>query len=152
MVYLEYERLKRKFKDSQEICDSIISEKEVLFQKTQPKSPMGEYEREFDKAVSVGSSGGIRINQIEEYVIALEQKQINERLSEAKAILEERKSLLMQKEDELRHSKSIYDIIYVCRVLEGMKVKEIKRITHYSEPQIYRILKNIRGKIEHDRK
>jgi len=152
MLYVDYERFKRKYLDAQRAYDSILTEKEALFQKTQPNSTMGEYEREFDKSICVGAVGGSRINQIEEYVIAIEDKQINERLAEAKSILDDRAALLNQKERELRKSKIIDDELYILRYLENKRTKEISRILNYSEPQIYRKLKIIRQKIKDDRK
>ena len=148
MIYLEYEDYLFKYKEAQRVYESILTEKESLFQRTQPKSTMGEYEREFDKEISVGGVGGSRVNQIEEYVIEIEEKQINERLAEAKSILDDRAALLSQKEQELRKSKRIDDELYILRYLENKRIKEIARIVNYSEPQIYRRLKYIRQKIK----
>jgi hypothetical protein len=152
MIYLEYERFRVKYADAQRMVDEILEEKEKLFQRTQPKSTMGEYEREFDKAIRVGGSGGTKVNQVEEYVIELEERQINERLTEAKAILEDRAALLQQKEQELRASKHIDDELYCLRYLDRMRVRKISQMMNYSEPQIYRRLKIIRDKINDDRK
>lgn len=148
MIYLEYEDYLFKYKEAQKAYDSILTEKESLFQRTQPKSTMGEYEREFDKSISVGGVGGPRVNLIEEYVIEVEEKQINERLAEAKSILDDRAALLRQKEQELRKSKRIDDELYILRYLENKRIKDIAGILNYSEPQIYRRLKHIRQKIK----
>lgn len=152
MVYLEYERYLRKYKESQRAVDAILTEKEKLFQLTQPKSIMGEYEREFDKRISVGGSGGAKVNQIEEYVIKVDELGLNEKLREAKGILSDRLLLLRQKEKELRESKNIDDELYVMRYIEQKRVRYIAKHLSYSEPQIYRRLRHIRDKIKDDRK
>lgn len=148
MIYLEYEDYLCKYKEAQKAYESILTEKESLFQRTQPKSTMGEYEREFDKSISVGGVGGSRVNLIEEYVIEVEEKHINERLEAAKSILDDRAALLSQKEQELRKSKRIDDELYILRYLENKRIKDIARMLNYSEPQIYRRLKHIRQKIK----
>ena len=152
MRYLEYEDLKKKYLKAQEIYDSILSEKEQIFQRTQPKSTMGEYEREHDKLYSVGGKGGNKVNQIEEYVILLDQNQVNERLAEAKSILDDRERLMLQKERDLRRSKNIDDELYTMRYLDRMRISTISRLLCYSESQIYRRLKTIRAKVKDARK
>ena len=148
MIYLEYEDYLFKYKEAQKAYESILTEKESLFQRTQPKSTMGEYEREFDKSFSVGGVGGSKVNLIEEYVIEVEEKHINERLEAARSILDDRAALLSQKEQELRKSKRIDDELYILRYLENKRIKDIARMLNYSEPQIYRRLKHIRQKIK----
>ena len=143
MLYLEYERLKIKYLEIQRAYDAILTEKEAIFQKTQPKAINSKQE----KVKSSPKSG-----QFDAYLIEKEKKRIDERLSEAKGILDERVSLMRQKEEELRKSKDIDDIVYVSRYIERIKVRKISKLIDYSEPQTYRILKSIREKIEHDRK
>jgi hypothetical protein len=146
MLYLDYIRYKIKYLDAQEAVNVILDEKTLLFQKTQPKSMRFENER---------VDGGTRVNQTEEYVIAMEQRQINERLSEAKTLLLERRDMLDQKEAELRVSKAKDDVVYVLKYLEHLDVKDICHEVSYSESQVYRILKIIRrnlNMIENERK
>ena len=152
MIYPEYDQIKRKYHASQKAVERILTEKEKLFQMTQPKSTMGEYERESDKSISVGGKGGDKINQIEQYVIKLEESEINERLAEAKGILEEWRSLLGDKEQELRQSKNIDDELYCMRFIDHMRVRDIARKLHYSQPQIYRRIKSIRENLQHEKK
>jgi hypothetical protein len=143
MLYMEYERLKRKYLESQRIYDSIISEKESLFQRTQPKSVNSENER---------VNGSHQNNPFDDYLIVKEQNKIDERLAEAKSLMAERYELLKQKEVDLRKSKTPENQIYAYRYIDRMKVRKISWLINYSEPQIYRILRTIRRKIEHDRK
>lgn len=135
MLYPDYKRYALKYLESQKAVDAILDEKALIFQKTQPKSSISENER---------VDGGTRVNKAEEYVIAMEQRHINERLAEAKAIMLDRLDMLRQKESELRVSRDIHDVVYVCKHLDHMKIRQICKITHYSEAQVYRTLKEIR--------
>ena len=150
MVYLEYDQIRKKYKQAERSLAKILSEKDALFQKTQPKSTMGEYEREHDKHITVASKGGEKVSAIETYVIELEEQGINERLSEAKNILEEWREILMTKEQDLRRSEHIDDELYVMRFLEHKRVREIARATHYSKSQVYKRLQMISEKIKHE--
>ena len=152
MLYLEYERIKDKYVQVQRLYDSILSEKEEIFQRTQPKSTMGEYEREFDKHIKVGSGGGSKDSLMEQYVITIEQKRVNERLEEAKSILTDRMTLLKQVEHQLRRDKRTDNQLYVMRYIDRMKIKQISAITNYSEPHIYRRLRIIKDTIKDDKK
>ncbi len=146
MLFLEYEKTKRKFHEIKRVYDSILAEKENLFLKTQPRAV------DTGKEKVTGSHIG---SPFDAYVMELEEKGINERLDEAKALMEQRQSLLSQTEDELRHSEELEDRVYIMRYMERKKVRRISKVIGYSEPQVYRTLKNIREKInliENDRK
>ncbi len=144
--YLDYERCKMRFYESQRSYESILQEKELLFERTQPKGVNAEKDK-----VQTSMSNDLFDN----YLIEKERKLIDERLEEARGIMDERSSLLEVKESELKKSPDPLDKIYVCRYLERRKVREISKRVIYSEPQVYRILKRIRLSIEdmkHDRK
>lgn len=146
MHYLDYIRYKLKYSESQEAVNDILDEKTLIFQRTQPQSSISDGER---------VDGGTRINKTEEYVIALEQRHINERLAEAKALMMDRLDMLRQKETELRASTRKEDVIYVLKYLDGLNIKDITHQVSYSEAQVYRVLKIIRrniNMIENDRK
>lgn len=134
MVYIEFEEFRMKYCESQRKYEQILTEKEVLFAKTQPKSIQFDKER---------VSGGSPDNAFDTYLIQKEQKKIDVRLAEAKSIMEERENLLRLKEEELRHSNEIIDKVYCCRVLDKMKMARITRILNYSESHIYRMLGEI---------
>lgn len=138
MLFLDYEILKIKYLDTQQGITQILNEKERLFAKTQPKSVQFDKER---------VSGGQQGNAFEDYMIEKERKQIDERLTEMKGLLAERRSLLKLKEEELRASKDVRDIIYCYRYLENVSGYEIAKLTNYSKSQIYRTLKEIDKKI-----
>ena len=157
MIYLDFHRYMSKYKMAQKAVDKILDEKEILFQKTQPKSTLKDHEREFDKKINVSSSGHNNDTSVSErYVIELEQKQIQERLDNAKAIMQERLIMVNQVEPELRASKDPFDIIYVMKYLDSMSVREIAESTYYSESHVYWALRRISHKIkdmaENDRK
>ena len=134
MIYLEYEDYKIKYIHSQQRYEQIITEKENLFLKTQPKSVQFDKER---------VSGGLSDSAFDNYLIAKEQKNIDARLAEAKEILNERENLLRIKEAELRESNEVLDRLYCCRVLDRMKMQKIIRVMNYSESHIYRMLGEI---------
>ena len=142
MLYIEYHEYKIKYYKAQEKYDEVLSEKEHLFAKTQPKAT------QYDKEVV---SGGSPSNSFDEYVIAKEKKQIDERLEEAKSILEDRERLLKLKEEELRQSKDWHDKVYVYKYLDNLSANEIKYKMHYCRSNIYEILKKIRKNIGLDK-
>lgn len=135
-VYVDYEYLKQKYHDAQKEFDKILQEKEELFAKTQPHS--AKWDKEGDSGL------GSCYNPFDEYLIAKDKKRIDDRLFEIKNILEDRGILLKAKEQELRCSKNNIDQIYRMRFLEQMHITKIALIIHYSESQVYRILKKIK--------
>lgn len=138
MIYVIYEEYKNKYYETQKEYDIILTEKEKLFSITQPSAI------KFDKEVV---SGGIVDNTFERYLILKEEKKIDQRLQEIKSLLDDRERLLKLKEQELKASTSVYDKIYRYRYIDRFKVYKIAKMVGYSEPQIYRILKNIKSKI-----
>lgn len=134
MIYIEFEEYRLKYLETQSKYEEILTEKEVLFSKTQPKSVQFDRER---------VSGGTPDNAFDNYIIQKEQKKIDARLSEAKTIMEERRELLSIKEEELRHSNEVIDRLYCYRVLDRMKMQRITRLLNYSESHIYRMLGEI---------
>lgn len=141
MIYIEYEAYKSKYYDTQKQYNDILNEKEKLFSMTQPKS------MKFD---GEPVEGGVHKNIFDEYLLLKEQKNIDQRLKEIKAILEDRENLLSLKEEELKNSTNVQDKIYVCRYINRMKVYKISRLVGYSEAQIYRLLKTIKSNINKD--
>ena len=134
MVFIEYENLKAKYVSIQQICDQILQEKEKYFVRTQPDAIR------YDK---LNVAGGEKKNHFDEYLQNCESKRIDERLNEAVNILHARAELLKIKEQELRESKDIYDIVYTMKNLDNIKIHTIARALNYSESQIYRIIDKI---------
>lgn len=142
MLYKEYWEYKTKYYDAQKNYDKVLSEKEHLFAKTQPKAT------DYSKEVV---SGGSPSNTFDEYVIQKEKKQIDERLEEAKSILKDREKLLRLKEEELYASADWHDKIFIYKYIKNMSVDEIKYRMPYCRSQIYEILKIIRNNISSDK-
>ena len=146
MLYIEYETYKNKLYNAQQDFDSVLSEQERLFSKTQPQST------DFSKEPT---SGGNQDSPFDNYLIVKEYKKIDLRLAEARSILNDRERLTNFKLEELLKSKDVYDKIYVCKYIDGLKNYQIAKRVNYSEAQIYRKLKIIRKNIkmiENDRK
>ncbi len=139
MLYIEYHEYRDKYYDAQRKYDEVLSEKEHLFARTQPKAT------QYDKEVV---SGGSPSNSFDEYLIAKEKKQIDERLEEAKSILDDRERLLKLKEEELRHSKDWLDIIYVYYYIEKLSMRKISKRIPFSTTGIYRKVEIIRKNIK----
>ena len=134
MLYVEYEKYLNRFKTTQAKVDEILTEKEAIFLKTQTQGIRYDLEK---------ITGGAYTNIFESYVIDLEKKKIDERLQEAKSLLEERKMLLDMKERELRNSKELYDKIYRMRYIDNLSPYNIGERIGYSTSQVYRILDKI---------
>lgn len=135
MLYLDYERYRRSYYEAQRQYDAILMEKTKLFAQTQPRAARMDAERVMTSSV---------VNTFEAYLIAKEERRIDERLSEAKSLLDGREHLLRQKENELRQSKDIHDRIYRLRYIEHAKISRITRDVCYSRAQVFRILDAMR--------
>ena len=138
MIYLEYETLKAKYRRIQEQYDAVLTEHERLFTKTLPNAIT--YDRD---TVQTSPSADMLAN----YVIAEEEKGIDTQIRKYRRLLNERRRLLMAKEEELRKSQNKYDVIYTLKYLEGFGIKRIANTLNYSIPQVYRMVKNIEKRI-----
>ena len=134
MIYQEYEVLKERYRDAQRLYEAVLSEKEELFQRTQPQAIKGK-----EKV-----SGGKQTNTFDQYLIQVEEKNIDSRLAEAKELMNQRARLLALKREELRSSKEIKDRIYRYRYIEKLKIYRIAQMVSYSDRQVLRILNEIR--------
>lgn len=139
MLYIEYHEYRDKYYDAQRKYDEVLSEKEHLFARTQPKAT------QYDKEIV---SGGSPSNSFDEYLILKDKKQLDERLEEAKSILDDRERLLKLKEEELRHSKDWIDIIYVYYYIEKLSMRKIAKRIPFSTTEIYRKVEIIRKNIK----
>lgn len=137
-MYLDYEIAKIRYLKSRDDVETILEERERLFGITQPHSM--QYDQ--DRVVTSPS------NSIEAYIVLKEQTKIEQRLTEAKGILQERAEFLSVMEKDLRKSRDIEDRIYCMRYLDKLKIHKIKKAVHYSEAQIYRILGTIKETIK----
>ena len=143
MVYLEYERFKNRYLATQNEYNSILMEKESLFTMTQPKA----IKYNTDKIQSSYSG-----NVFDNYLLAKESNQIDERLNEAKSLLDDRGKLLELKEKELRLSNDKADVVYCLKFVDGVGTTTIAKRLNYSKSQVYRVLDRIKIEIRKDGK
>ena len=133
MIYIEYHEYKNKYYAAQKEYDKLLSEKEVLFARTQPKATKYDKEK---------VSGGSPSNSFDNYLMTKEQKQLDERLEETRSILEGREKLYKQKEEELKLSENPYDKIYYNKYVKNLTPYKMWDVG-YEPSQIYRILRKI---------
>ena len=138
MIYREYEVCKSKYRELQRNFDAVLTEKERLFVKTQPKAIV------YDKD-KVQSSHDV--NVLEDYVISCESKDIDNKLNELRRMLEDRLMLLKVKEEELRRSQDKKDRIYVLLYIDCMSIRKVAESLSYSKATIQRINKELKRDI-----
>lgn len=146
-LYLEHRKYYISYLDAQKRYEDILNEYDILLQRVQPKNALAEHEREFSNETVLPASGA-KVNKAEEYAIAMEQKQIRKRLEDAKYILQERFDLLDLKEQELRKSRDIYNLIYTLKWVDGLKADAIVERTGYSRSQVYNIVGHLNKQLE----
>ena len=132
--YIEYERIKERYNSFQALFAEVLLEKERLLTKTLPNAIR--YDREHVLTTIDG-------NLFEDYMVAVEDEGLEEKLSHYRQSLKDWGMLLSIKEEELRQSKLKHDRVYVLRIIEGYNIGKVARITNYSKSQIYRIMKQI---------
>lgn len=135
MIYIEYEQAKAGYDYAVEIYKAVLSEKEELFQITQPTATVFDKER---------VEGGLTPDAYNRYLEEVERRHLDERLTDARQFVEHRKYILEDKEEELRRSKDRLDRIYRLRHIQGLSVETIAIRTNYSRSQIFRILRKIK--------
>ena len=145
-LYLEHRKLYLQYREAVQKVENVLNDYEIISAKVQPKSSLAEHEREFSPVVV--AAFGQSINKSEEYVIAMEQHRIEERLYAAKLILQERTELLRLKEEEIRKSKDVYNMVYVAKWIDGLKPDAIVKQTGYSRSQVYNILGHLTKQLE----
>lgn len=133
-LYLEYERIKTKYTALQEQFAKILLEKERLYTKTLPSAIR------YDKEKVMSTIDG---NPLEEFVINVEDKALDEKIARFRELLTDWVVLLETKERELRRSKDIFNKIYVLKYLDNYSVSRIAKVLHYDRTQIYRKLKQM---------
>ena len=141
MVYLEHRKRYVEYKQACNDLQTILDEWTLAFQRTLPKISYG------DKVQ------GQPVNKIEEYIIEVEEKGLQQRKEKAEQIIDGRVKLLNLAEQDLRKSKNIYDLIYTLKWVDGLRPKDVYRKLdlmgmNYSTSQIYEITKRIRAQIE----
>ena len=143
MTYLEFEKYKVMYDDLQERFAQILLEKERLFTKALPSGIR------YDKEQVQCSIDG---NPLEEYVMSLDEENIDEKLSQIRESLKDWEILMNLREKELRKSHSVPDRIYVMRFIDGYGINRIANTINYSKSQVYRIVNQINKRCNKMRK
>jgi len=138
MIYIEYHKYKNRFNNAQRQYNDIVKEKEELFSKTQPQAT--KYDKEKVNGGKIGDA-------FDDYIIIKENKKIDERLAEARSILDDRERLLKVKEDELRKSKDWNDIIYKYYFLDNLSTYKIEKRVPMDQSTIWRHLNEIKNNL-----
>ena len=139
MMYLEYEEVKRKYHKAQKHMDEILTEQEQLFVRTLPKAIT--YDKDHVQCSPYGEV-------LEDYMIAKEEKHIDDRLRKMRRVILDRQKLLDDKERELRRSREIIDMVYTFRFLDGMGINRISRLVNCSRASVYRALREIKKNLK----
>ena len=143
MVFREYEQNKTKLNNSIIKYEKLLDDRERLFNITQPKGINPSKEK-------IKSS--VKESPYDVYLIEKEKRDLDDRIEEALKLIDKRKNLLENVKFKLLESDELIDVVYICRYMKRMKVRQISQKINYSEPQTYRMLSTIRKIIEDDRK
>ena len=143
MLYLEYEKCKRKKQRLLDEYKRLLREKEAIFTKTQPKAIRYDADR-----VQESHDG----NKLENYILEMEQKRIDERLKEVQSYIEGLDKIAETLIVDMQTSNVKEDRFYVLRCVLGKKMSEIVAATNYSEPYIYKRLAIIKKNIEKNKR
>ena len=146
-LYLIHRKYYLRYLQAQLAVESILDEQEMLLQRVQPKSSLAEHEREFMPS-NPATGGRSDSRKAEDYAIEVERRNLRVRLEAAKEVMKDRRILLEAKEEELRKSKDIYNMIYTCKWVDGMKAESIIDKTGYSRSQVYNIIGHLEKQLE----
>ena len=138
MLYEEHIACKAALEATQGMYYSILSEKENLFALVMPKSV---------RTDKIQTNGGDRVGLFDVYLDIKERSMIDERLCEARDLLERRSDIAKLKESEVRASRDFYDRVYVGYFLDKWPISIILNRTNYSRAQLFRIVGKIRKKM-----
>lgn len=141
-LYREHRREYNEYLMMQSALNGVVDEYLVAFQKTQPHSP----------SYSGVQNNGF-INVTERYIIEVESKNLKRRAEDAQNMLEVKKFLVDLKEEELRKSRDIYDLVYAAWCIDNKNTREIIRDLDskgvcYSTSHIYEILKKLKRELD----
>lgn len=139
MIYKQHIRHKRELRQAMTDYSDAIDEKMELFQRTQPSSP----------GTREGSSSRVSgTDKIDSYLIQMERKQIDERLKDAREIVEAMKERLKNDEALLEMSLDTRDRVYFRRFIQRRPVPDVASIEHYSQSYVFKIVKEIETEME----
>ena len=139
MRYLNYVMQKAQYDTARETLEDLLREREEIFARTQPKSVPFDVEK-------VDGGGGN--NPLDEYLITVERRKLNERITVAKEMLADRRYLLDEALRLLQESTQLYDIVFRMRYIKCKTVREMAYELNYSERNIYRLLRHIQREVK----
>lgn len=132
--YTDYENYLSRYEHIQVQFVRVLLEKEKLLTRTLPSAIR--YDK--DKVQNT-----IDDNPLEDYVISVEEKELDVKIARLRRHLDDWRVLMDVKEQELRKSQVLIDRVYVMRYLDGLSVNKICRILHYEKTRIYELLTEI---------
>ena len=132
--YTDYESYLVRYEHIQMQFVRVLLEKEKLLTRTLPSAIR--YDK--DKVQNT-----IDDNPLEDYVISVEEKELDVKIARLRRHLDDWRVLMDVKEGELRKSQVLIDRVYVMKYLDGLSVNKICRILHYEKTRIYELLTEI---------
>ena len=132
--YTDYESYLVRYENIQMQFVRVLLEKEKLLTRTLPSAIR--YDK--DKVQNT-----IDDNPLEDYVISVEEKELDVKIARLRRHLDDWRVLMDVKEGELRKSQVLIDRVYVMKYLDGLSVNKICRILHYEKTRIYELLTEI---------
>ena len=132
--YIDYESYLVRYEQIQVQFVHVLLEKEKLLTRTLPCAIR--YDK--DKVQNT-----IDDNPLEDYVISVEEQELDIKIARLRRHLEDWRVLMDVKEEELRKSQVLIDRVYVMRYLDGLGVNKMCRILHYEKTRIYELLTEI---------
>lgn len=132
--YIDYESYLVRYEHIQVQFVHVLLEKEKLLTRTLPCAIR--YDK--DKVQNT-----IDDNPLEDYVISVEEQELDIKIARLRRHLEDWRVLMDVKEEELRKSQVLIDRVYVMRYLDGLGVNKMCRILHYEKTRIYELLTEI---------
>ena len=132
MIYEEYEAMWSKIRNKEKELFDLITKRDQVFERTQPKSP------KLDKELVDGKNP---VNMMDHYVIEIEYYDI--KINQLNQTLDDLYQILRRKREELKLSKNLYDRLYYYFCIERLSVYKIASLVHYSQSKIYRKLEKM---------
>lgn len=139
LKYLKHFQYLTKYQTCEVLYNELLIQEEELFQKTQPKST------DFGKEKVIGNC---KDDPFADYVIAKEQKRLDEAITKAKNLLDRRGELLKEAARELYASAEIDDKIYRLNFLQGFSASNIAAVLPISKRTVYRKINEIQKNLK----
>lgn len=140
MIYKDYIRHKADLVQALKDYSDALDEKAELFQRTQPSS------MSFDRIGSAGTRGN-GTDQIDEYLIQTQRRQLDERIRDARDIVELMMERLENDETMLKMSDDAADHVFLLRYVKNRSAADTASILHYSQSYVFKLCREIEKSI-----